>query len=663
MPNNRFQQQLEAYGRWRYEMLNTCEAYASWLAGNQQSSVEALRRIADIQQSLRQDQLKIAFVAEFSRGKTELINAIFFANYKRRLLPSTAGRTTMCPTEIFYDQEADESYVRLLPIETRLQETSLSELREDHKQWVHYPLETDSPQQMEAALSEIVQTKTVPIDEAKALGLYTPDLFPGRTQFQEAVEIPKWRHALISFPHPLLKQGLTIIDTPGLNALGVEPELTLNTLPSAQAVIFILGADTGVTRSDLEIWQHHIKGFQSGRKKRLAVALNKIDTLWDELRDPADVEQMIKSQQSQSAKILGLEESAVFPLSAHKGLLAKVRNDLPLLEKSGLPKLEEFLGKNVLSFKQQIIHESIGAELEQMIGNSRTLTSNTLSNTRKQLEELEELSGKSNEVIQGLMEKTRVEQAQYMRDVESFQAGRSKLKHKADSLQTTMNLAMLDKIIDLSRSEMANSWTTIGMKKAMKRLFDEIRRLMSSAVIQCEQTRQLTRSIYRDFQNIHGFSVVQPNMFSIVKYRVELELLNQEAEVFRDSPITALMEQNFVVKRFYSALVNRARQIFQQADREIKIWLSSTLEPLAAQIREHKEMMEKRLSNLQKIGQSRNTLQYRILELQEQYTKLAHELTALRNMANRLNANLPLNPGERPKPRLVADNRFKSAQN
>ena len=31
-----------------------------------------------------------------------------------------------------------------------------------------------------------------------------------------------------------------ILDTPGLNALGAEPELTLSMLPSAHAVLFIL---------------------------------------------------------------------------------------------------------------------------------------------------------------------------------------------------------------------------------------------------------------------------------------------------------------------------------------------------------------------------------------------------------------------------------------
>jgi hypothetical protein len=54
------------------------------------------------------------------------------------------------------------------------------------------------------------------------------------------VDVPAWRHALINYPHPLLQQGLVVLDTPGLNAIGAEPELTLNLLPSAHAVVFML---------------------------------------------------------------------------------------------------------------------------------------------------------------------------------------------------------------------------------------------------------------------------------------------------------------------------------------------------------------------------------------------------------------------------------------
>ena len=548
----------------------------------------------------------------------------------------------MCPTEIFYDSDRKESYVRLLPIETRLQDVTLTQLRDDAKQWVHYPLETDSVHQMQAALNEVIQTKSVSLEEAKHLGLYSPDLHPHQKKPPEMIDIPKWRHALISFPHHLFKQGLSILDTPGLNALGTEPELTLNMLPSAQAVLFVLGADTGVTRSDMEIWQHHIKGFQSGRQRGLMVVLNKIDTLWDDLRNSSAISDVIRNQQATTAQMLGIEQHAVFPISAQKGLLAKVKNDQDLLQKSGLAELESYLGQDVLSIKQQIILDTIGSDVGQMLDNSRSVLSGKLTNTKHQLEELEELSGKSDDVITALMEKTRTEQSQYMHDVESFQQSRKQLKQQAEQLQHILNLKSLDQIIERSRREMSNSWTTGGMKSTMKDLFDELRQQMQGVVAQSEQTRKLIRSIYRKFQNEHGFAVVQPKMFSIVKYRVELELLHQEAEVFRNSPVTAMLEQNFVVKRFFSALVQRAREIFGRANTEIEAWLVSTLEPLVLQIRDHKEMMEKRLSNLQKIGQSRSTLQYRILELQEQYTEVARQLTALRNMANRLSNNQPI---------------------
>ena len=99
----------------------------------------------------------------------------------------------------------------------------------------------------------------------------------------EKVEIPAWRHAMISYPHPLLKSGLVVLDTPGLNALGTEPELTLSMIPNAHAVLFLLAMDTGVTKSDLDVWQKYV---QPAATRRIAV-LNKIDLMWDELKTDA----------------------------------------------------------------------------------------------------------------------------------------------------------------------------------------------------------------------------------------------------------------------------------------------------------------------------------------------------------------------------------------
>ena len=84
--------------------------------------------LAALRERLASDKLVLAFVAEFSRGKSELINAIFFADTGRRVLPATPGRTTMCPVELRFDADLPPR-LALLPIETRLRGLSLAELR------------------------------------------------------------------------------------------------------------------------------------------------------------------------------------------------------------------------------------------------------------------------------------------------------------------------------------------------------------------------------------------------------------------------------------------------------------------------------------------------------------------------------------------------------
>ena len=129
--------------------------------------------------------------------------------------------------------------LRLLPIETRLQPQALMEWRMVPEKWHRVDLDVNDPQQLAAAL-EMVKCETPwsrrPTPEA--LGLDDAEMTIRAAR--GLVEVPRWRHALINIAHPLLRQGLVILDTPGLNAIGAEPELTVS-LPQAQAVVFILG--------------------------------------------------------------------------------------------------------------------------------------------------------------------------------------------------------------------------------------------------------------------------------------------------------------------------------------------------------------------------------------------------------------------------------------
>ena len=401
--------EFEHYSTWREAVYVRVEALRDWLDAQELSDAESEMRLNQLLGRLQEDKLNVAFVAEFSRGKSELINAIFFSDYRQRVLPSSAGRTTMCPTELFFDPLHRPS-LRLLPIDTKTREGSIVDFKRDADAWTEFPLNLDSAEEMSATLMRLADTLDVDAATAEAFGLINPDDEETARSLERdgSITIPRWRHALINFPHPLLKQGLVILDTPGLNAIGTEPELTLNMLPNAHAVLFLLAADTGVTRSDIEIWRQYIAPVQGTSRARLVV-LNKIDGLWDELKTEAQIDAEIAKQVASSAVLLGLPPSQVYPVSAQKALVAKIRNDGALLEKSRLPGLEAALTQELIPCKQALVSESSQAAVEDVVIKTTELLETRLATIQDQVDELQGLRGKNRDVIQHMMVKANEE--------------------------------------------------------------------------------------------------------------------------------------------------------------------------------------------------------------------------------------------------------------
>ena len=196
----------------------------------------------------------------------------------------------MCPTELFHDPN-EEPYLKLLSVETRYRDESISQLKNMPVEWSKIRLNVNDPKEMKQALSALADTKRVYALDARMMGLIPMFDESGQGPNEDdIVEVPAWRYAVINYPHPLLTNGLSILDTPGLNALGLEPELTLSTVPNAHAVLFLLAIDTGVTKSDLEIWERYVK---AGLPAKIAV-LNKIDVMWDELKTAPEIEAGMK---------------------------------------------------------------------------------------------------------------------------------------------------------------------------------------------------------------------------------------------------------------------------------------------------------------------------------------------------------------------------------
>lgn len=627
-------EKFQEYSTWRFALTRAIEAYRTWLRSAQLIDREVEVRIARLLAQLADDRLTIAFIAEFSRGKSELINAIFFADYGKRILPSAAGRTTMCPTELMYDETLPPS-IRLLPIETRAHHATTADYRTLHEEWQVHSLDTGSGDGMLDAFRQVSLTKRVPVEEAQRYGLHDAE-DPDHRMLVDAdgmVEISMWRHAIVNFPHPLLAQGLVILDTPGLNAIGTEPELTLNLIPNAHAVLFILAADTGVTKTDIEVWRQHIS---KARGRGRIVVLNKIDSLWDDLTPRHEIDAMIERQVESCAKTLELDVAQVFPVSAQKGLSAKVHNDDALLKKSRLPELERALSVELIPHKQEIFQGIVDHEMGELMDGTRNVLQARAAGFSRQAADLRALRGKNSSVVLHMVTRVRTEKTAFDRSLVAFQALRSVFAKAAGELFTELGVTPLRDEIRTTRERMVRSWFSTGLRGVMEGFFASARQRLSRSQVKTDEIAGMVSGMYRKFATDHGMMLAAPMKFSLARY--EKEVVRVE-DVYHDRfglIVIFSNDQLVLTQKFFESIASRVRETFEAANRDVEAWLKAVMAPLEGQIREHQSQLRRRLDSIKHIQDTSTTLEERLEEVAIGEAEVNELLNALRDLDDAL---------------------------
>ena len=612
-----FNEQFEQHGAWRREFARQLKQLGDWMTTHELMDAAVQERLQRLEDQVRTDKVMVAFVAEFSRGKSELINAIFFADYGRRIMPASAGRTTMCPTELGYDPSVAPC-LRLLPIDTRLQLKSLAEWRLKPDRWVEVALDIHDAGQIAKALEKVAQVSRVSVDDARAMGFWHDEL-PDENPSQDAqgmVEVPMWRHALINMPHPLLKKGLVILDTPGLNAVGAEPELTVNLIPQAHAVVFILGADTGVTRSDLSIWREHLVSTPESTEARLVV-LNKIDTLWDTLNSPQQIQEQLERQCQTSAEMLGVRLDQVVPVSAQKGLVAKIACDDVMLEASGLPVLEEALAKGIMGQRQAILRSAIGAGIAGL----RAETSRVLNIRRRDLDdqmlELRSLRGKNAAVIGSMRNRIEQEQREFDLSATKIHAVRAvHLKLLRDVFQQLGTKALKEQLTDLVGA-LQQKGLKLGVRKQYAETFKGLKSTLDMAQASATEIHAMLEGTFRQLNAEFGFSLQVPAVPQLDPFALDLDRIEQSHLQYLSVGNALKLVQPEFAERLGRALSMRLRAVFESAANDLELWSKSATAQLDAQLRERKRSFSRRIEAVDRIQQAASGLEDRIAEIEE----------------------------------------------
>ena len=388
----------------------------------------------------------------------------------------------------------------------------------------------------------------------------------------------------------------------------------MSLIPQAHAVVFILAADAGVTKSDLAIWREHLITGEDENISRLVV-LNKIDTLWDALSTPEQIQTQIDRQCANSAGILGLAPSQVIAVSAQKGLVAKVTRDKALLKASHLPDLEIALAEGVMGQRQKILRSAVSAGIAEL----RTEAGRALHIRRRdlaeQMDELRGLRGKNTSVIRHMRTRIEQEKSEFDTSGAKIHAIRSvHLKLLRDVFNLLSTPTLKSELVELTHT-LKQSGIKLGVKKAYGQTFSRLREGLNKAQVISADIHSMLLASFKQLNAEFGFSLQAPKEPELLRYSQDLDVIERShLQYLGVSNVLKLSQPDFS-ERLVRALATRLRMVYESALAEVELWNKSAASQLDAQLRERRRNFGRRIEAIERIQSAASGLDERIEEI------------------------------------------------
>lgn len=613
-------QPVMQFNAWKKSIASEIGRYRLWL-NNHDHNVLLQQRLQEVLGLFATDRLRIVLVGEFSRGKTELLNALLSQHSGARLFPTRVGRTTMCPVELFCDDKT-APYIKLLPIETRLQDKTLAEFRQQPDAWYQTDLDVAQPSQMQQAFREVARTREVQAEEAQRLG-FDLDFLEASVSQPGYVHIPAWRHALINLHHPFLHMGVSIVDTPGMNAPGVEADLTTQVLPDAQAILYLLSVETGVTASDFSTWTQKIQPVAKAKHIPLFAVLNKIDLLeTDEESIMASADRLIRM----TAQQLKIPRVNVLPLSAKHGIKAVIEQDEVRLRRSGFAHLQRHLIPQILQIRQQLLENDV---LPQVVSNIQADYQQVGEKLQQLKREQQQLQNNQQDIqddyqrAQRLIEHDQLELTQRLR---KFEHGVVHVRHQLERVQGLVTTQRLD-------SHLARARSVLGMTPTSSTVASAVSVVISGVRLDLRRLRSDIESLPAQAKKLHddiGFNGGVPAL-SIDLVLHQIAQLEKDYAVSRsgaESP-QVVFEQQFLPKLI---------EIYQGITTQLTAWGDAVVTVIEDGFSDETERLSSRRHSLSDAGQLMHDQEQRLRGLISEIPDLEKDQAFLQELLYRLQA-------------------------
>lgn len=352
---------------------------------NMTSASENLDKLS---QKVHNDTFKIQVVGTFKNGKSTFINSLL----GEAVLPAYALPCTAVINEVKYGETKKAVLHFRNPLPPKLPESiSLKALAhmQEHNMVDIPPLEVD--------YSELQDYVVIPMGkDPKEMLLESP---------YEKVEL--------FWPLDMLKEGVEIIDSPGLEEDETRTRVTMNYLTQADAILFVLTADRLCSRAEMDFIENNLQ--DAGFTDPFFI-VNRFDLIPDSEKEGV--------MNFAKMKLGEYSTNEIFYVSAQQALDAQINKDNALYEQSRMAmmtkRLSEFLtrdkGKIKLSQPARELKRILNNEaLYKVIPGQKAMLDSSLDDVKARYEttkpQLESLKQKKEQAISKLT--LRIEQSKH----------------------------------------------------------------------------------------------------------------------------------------------------------------------------------------------------------------------------------------------------------
>lgn len=568
---------------WRYGITTQINRVADFLRIHGYSNGETEATFERLTTAANRLRINIILIAESGRGKSELINALFFSDTGRRFLPSGTKHATRCVTEIRFDRER-RTGLRLLPIESREAPRRFADIYEDDSAWQEVPFDADISDSINSAFALLAETQRTTIADAVSWGLHSDAILNVPTAGY--VDVPRWRYAVINYPHPILDAGLVVIDTPSLSALTAEPEFSRDNIPMADAVIMVLDAKEGVTQADLTIWKDKVGGVRNfGQRKEDAptqariVVLNKIDLLRiNNLIDSKEADRAwlkeVDRRVHEVAELLQVEPITVIPVSAQLALEGAFTNNQDLQLKSRLYWLERAVASSLPEGQEIALGQDILNTLSHTLESVQSALDHARFEALERLRTLGDVRKKNQTISDALARETgdkRQSLAAALDDLRAIKPIHGKLAAELASL-TNPSIAKQDAIETSNR--IGRKLQIAKIHDALADYFSRTRAQLAAIDAKLDEIRTLFGNLGEKHFRLIGLGYHELHPFATNRFQIEIDKAEQAAAAALKRTSSLLIRRaNGIVGQFETVIAPQVSHIFEIAQRESATWM------------------------------------------------------------------------------------------